>query len=283
MKPSEKQLKIMAKNLSLASLGSVIEYTLLNSQATQKELEKLCEEADDIGSSVCINEGRLKEVKKYIDRRGFKKLRKIVAIIGFPLGATSSEIKTFSALFCLSSGADEVDMVLNIGYLRDNPQKCKDDILKVAQAISDFNKKNKLNKILKVIQENCYLSDDEKRLASRIIAEVAQETGLRMFAKTSTGFGKPKDSSIPIGATVEDAALMYEIIKPFQKKGVSIGIKAAGGVSDSIAALEMMAVAGCFDENLKPLSNIADVFRIGASAGKKIVVDFKQRFKKIKK
>jgi deoxyribose-phosphate aldolase len=280
MRISEKQLKIIAQNLSLASLGSVIEYTLLNSQATQKEIEKLCEEADDIGSSICINEGRLKEVKEYIDKHGFKKSRKIVAVIGFPLGATSSEIKISSALFCLNSGADEIDMVLNIGYLRDDPQKCKVDILKVAQAMSDFNKKNKLNKILKVIQENCYLSDDEKRLASRIIAEVAQETGLQMFAKTSTGFGKPKDPSIAIGATVEDVALMHEIINPFQKKGVSIGIKAAGGVSDSVAALEMMAVAGCFDENLKPLSNIADIFRIGASAGKKIIDDFKQKFGK---
>ena len=283
MKFSEEQLKMVAQNLSPSLLGSIIEHTLLNSQATQTELENLCKEANEIGASICINEGRLQEIFKYVNENNFKNLRKIVAVIGFPLGATSTKIKIFSALCSLDSGADEVDMVLNIGYLRDNPQKCKDDILKVAQAISDFNKKNKLNKILKVIQENCYLSDDEKRLASRIIAEVAQETGLRMFAKTSTGFGKPKDSSIPIGATVEDAALMYEIIKPFQKKGVSIGIKAAGGVSDSIAALEMMAVAGCFDENLKPLSNIADVFRIGASAGKKIVVDFKQRFKKIKK
>lgn len=139
----------------------------------------------------------------------------------------------------------------------------------VAQTVAEFNKIHNSNKILKVIQENCYLSDDEKKLASRITAEVAQETKLRMFAKTSTGFGKPKDPSTAVGATVSDVTLMYEIIKPFQEQGVLIGIKAAGGVSDSVVALEMMVEAGCFDENLKPLPNISNIFRIGTSAGKK--------------
>ena len=129
-------------------------------------------------------------------------------------------------------------------------------------------------------KDDDYLSDDEKKLASRITAEVAQETKLHMFAKTSTGFGKPKDSSTAVGATVKDVTLMYEIIKPFQERGVLIGIKAAGGVSDSAVALEMMVRAGCFDENLKPLPNISDIFRIGTSAGKKIMDDFKQKFKK---
>ncbi|KKS42538.1 MAG: Deoxyribose-phosphate aldolase [candidate division CPR1 bacterium GW2011_GWA2_42_17] len=280
MKLTEEQLNIIAQNTSPALLGGIIEHTLLNSQATQIDLENLCKEANEIGSSVCINEGRLKEIFKYVNQRGLRKLRQIVVVIGFPLGATSTEIKASSALHCLNSGADELDMVLNIGYLKDDPKKCKEDILTVAQTVAEFNKIHKSNKILKVIQENCYLSDDEKKLASHMIAEVAQETELQMFAKTSTGFGKPKDSSVPVGATVSDVALMYEIIKPFQEQGVAIGIKAAGGVSNSVTALEMMSAAGCFDENLKPLPNIANVFRIGTSTGKKIIDDFKQRFKK---
>lgn len=280
MKLSEEQLKTLFQNLSPETLGSVIEHTLLNSQATQLELENLCKEADEIGANICLNEGRLQEIFKYINENDFKNLRKIVAVIGFPLGATSTEIKIFSALCSMDSGADEIDMVLNIGYLRDDPNKCKEDILAVAQTVTEFNKIHSSNKILKVIQENCYLSDDEKKLASRITAEVAQETGLHMFAKTSTGFGKPKDPSTAIGATVSDVTLMYEIIKPFQKQGVLVGIKAAGGVSDSAIALEMMFEAGCFDENLKLLPNISNIFRIGTSAGKKIMDDFKQRFKK---
>jgi len=280
MKLTEEQLNIIAKNTSPALLGEIIEHTLLNSQATQIDLENLCKEANEIGSSVCINESRLKEVLNYVSKHDLKNLLKIVVVIGFPLGTTSTEIKISSALYSLGLGADELDMVLNIGFLRDDPNKCKDDILMVAKTVADFNKIHSSNKKLKVIQENCYLSDDEKRLASRIIAEVAQETGLHMFAKTSTGFGRPKDPSTAVGATIGDVALMYEIIKPFQERGVLIGVKAAGGVNDSTMALEMMFVCGCFNENLKPLPNISDVFRIGTSAGKKIVEDFKKKFKK---
>lgn len=125
MKLSEEQLKMTAQNLSPSSLGSIIEHTLLNSQATQLELENLCKEANEIGANICINEGRLQEIFKYINEHDFKNLRKIVAVIGFPLGATSTEIKIFSALCSLDSGADELDMVLNIGYLRDDPKNVR--------------------------------------------------------------------------------------------------------------------------------------------------------------
>src|SRR3989339_1463645 len=101
MKLTEEQLNIIAKNTSPALLGEIIEHTLLNSQATQIDLENLCKEANEICSSVCINESRLKEVLNYVSKHDLKNLLKIVVVIGFPLGTTSTEIKISSALYSL--------------------------------------------------------------------------------------------------------------------------------------------------------------------------------------
>ena len=109
-------------------------------------------------------------------------------------------------------------------------------------------------------------------------AEVAKETEVRMFAKTSTGFGKPKDWNTPVGATVEDVWLMHEEIKPLQEQGVVIGIKAAGGIKDARSVIQMMLAAGCFNDDLTLKKIFLDLFRVGASAGKAIIEDFRKNF-----
>ena len=115
-------------------------------------------------------------------------------------------------------------------------------------------------------------------VAAGLTATAAEETGAHMFAKTSTGFGVPKDNTTPKGATLEDVWVMCRAIEPFQKRGVRIGIKAAGGVSDGETAVRIMLAGGCFDDNVVLRSNLSDIFRIGASAGKTIVDTFKKRF-----
>jgi len=276
----EEQVEYVAKQLSPAILGSIIDHTYLNPVGTKADIDKLCEEAARIGSSICINESRVEDAVNKLKDIGANCIN-IVAVTAFPFGSDSSETKAASAIDAYKRGAEEVDTVLNIGYLKDRDRRFREDIECVVKAVSYYKKLSRRSSlVLKVIQENCYLSKEEKRLATRTIAELGRKYNVHIFAKTSTGFGTPGEG-IAKGATLEDVALMRQEIGDYNPSNNKVGIKAAGGISDAETAIKMMIAAGCVDDNGTVKKEIKDIFRIGASAGVKIVEDFKLRYTKL--
>ncbi len=265
-------------------LGSVIDHTLLNPVATKKDVLKLLQEANEIGSFVCINGSRIVDTKQFIEALPSPtNIRGIASVIGFPFGAETTGEKVGGAYAALvEARADEVDMVLNVGKLLDGKLNFViQDIHAVAQAVKNSQyiaTGEKQKKILKVIQENCCLTDVQKESATHAIVQVAREANIHMFAKTSTGFGTPKDEKTPRGATLGDVWRMNQIVSEYRKNEALIGVKAAGGIGDAETAIKMMLAGGCFDDNIKLVENPSDVFRIGASAGKKIVEDFNKHY-----
>ncbi len=210
------------------SIAKYIDHTLLAADATESAVRKLCEEAAEHHfASVCVNSCWVNLAAELLKGTGVH----VCTVVGFPLGAMDTVAKAFEAQNAVSSGADEIDMVINIGYLKSGEQdKVLDDIKAVRKASE--------GKILKVIIETCLLSDDEKRLA----CELSEKAGAD-FVKTSTGFSKG-------GATVHDVALMKATV------GDRLGVKASGGVRDYKSAKAMIE---------------AGATRIGASAGIAIV------------
>ena len=279
----EEQVKYVAKHLTSEVLGSIIDHTYLNPLGTKgsiidhivsANIDKLCEEAAQIGSSICINESRIEDAVSKLKEIEANNVN-IAAVIAFPFGSASSEIKAASAIDAYKRGAKEVDMVLNIGYLKNKDKRFREDIECVVKAVSEYKKLSKYDSlILKVIQENCYLNEKEKRLAARTIAELGRKYNVHIFAKTSTGFGTPREG-IAKGATLEDVALMRQEIGDYNPFSNKVGIKAAGGISDAETAIKMMIAAGCVNEDGILKKQLKDMFRIGASAGVKIVEDFK--------
>jgi len=261
-------------------LGSVIDHTMLKPDARGEDIRRLCDEADTIGSSICVNGSRIVTAQTIMAVKGLGNIRGIAAVIDFPFGAGTSDEKAGAAKELLvTDDAGEIDMVLNIGMLLDSQfGPVKADIRSVAFAVRHVGATTGIPRVLKVIQENCYLNNEQIRIAAGITASIAEETNVHMFAKTSTGFGVPKDESTPTGATLKDIHLMCRVIAPYQARGVKIGIKAAGGIGDAEMAVKMMLAAGCFDEDLVLRDNLSDIFRIGASAGPTIVNDFKEKF-----
>ncbi|RRC93090.1 deoxyribose-phosphate aldolase [Erysipelotrichaceae bacterium OH741_COT-311] len=183
-------------------LNKYIDHTLLKQDATKELFTKLCQEAKDYDfKTVCVNPSWIAYCKECLKGSDVQ----VCTVIGFPLGASTTESKAFEAKDAVLKGADEVDMVLNIGALKDRDyETVVNDIKAVKEAIQE--------KVLKVIIETCLLSEEEKILACKAVSEAKAE-----FIKTSTGFSKA-------GATVEDVALL--------KKHVAQGVlvKAAGGV-----------------------------------------------------
>jgi deoxyribose-phosphate aldolase len=208
---------------------TLIDHTLLKPNATARELEQLCGEALEYGFySVCINPTHVARCRAILAGSRVK----VCTVIGFPLGANTTGTKAFEAKDAESLGAEEIDMVINIGALKDNELSfVKDDIATVVNATSK-------NVITKVILENAYLTTEEK-IKGCLMCKAAGAD----FVKTSTGFG-------PSGATLEDVALMRRVV------GEELGVKAAGGIRDTAMALKMMQ---------------AGATRIGASASVKIV------------
>lgn len=184
-------------------LNSFIDHTLLLPTATVEQIKALCEEAKEHNfHSVCVNSSYV-----YLASKSLKKSEvKVVATIGFPLGASSTKSKVAEAMRAIKDGADEIDMVLNIGFLKSGLLKnVKEDIEAVKKIVD--------KRILKVILECCYLTTDEKRIACQIAAKAGAD-----YVKTSTGFGAG-------GATLADVKLMKEVI------GDQLKIKAAGGIA----------------------------------------------------
>ena len=212
------------------STASYIDHTLLKPEATTEQVTQLCAEAKQYQfASVCVNPTHVKLCASLLAGSPVK----VCGVVGFPLGATTPEIKALEAKQAIENGATEIDMVINIGALKDrNLELVARDILSVVNVVhaSQF--------LIKVIIETALLSDEEKQIACLLAKEAGAD-----FVKTSTGFSKA-------GATVEDVALMRRTVGPL------IGVKAAGGVS-SREDFEKMVKAGAT--------------RIGASAGVRIV------------
>ncbi|HVN49552.1 MAG TPA: deoxyribose-phosphate aldolase [Bacteroidota bacterium] len=212
------------------TLAAIIDHTLLKPEATRSEIEALCNEARQYQfASVCVNASYVALCASLLSGTTVK----VCTVIGFPLGATSTAAKVFEAERAIRDGASEVDMVLNVGYLKSgNTQFVEDDIHAVAVAA------HRVHTILKVILETCLLTDEEKKIACTLSKHAGAD-----FVKTSTGFSKG-------GATVEDIALMRKAV------GAAMGVKASGGVRTQEQARAMVA---------------AGASRIGASASIKIV------------
>lgn len=209
-------------------LEKYIDHTLLKATATIEEIKTLCNEAIKYDFfSVCVNSAFVPYAKKFLEGTQIK----VCSVVGFPLGAMSSESKIFETQQAIADGTDEIDMVINVGLLKSGEiDKVREEIAGIKKACGD--------KVLKVILETCYLSDDEKRLA----CELSVASGAD-FVKTSTGFGTG-------GATIADVQLMKESVNGKAK------IKASGGVRDYETAVSYIN---------------AGVQRIGTSNGIAIV------------
>ncbi len=210
------------------NLASYIDHTLLAADATEDRIRKLCEEAKQWHfASVCVNTCYASLCSKLLKGSGVN----VCCVVGFPLGAMSTIAKAQETAIAINDGADEIDMVINVGYLKDR----KDDL--VFEDIKEV-KRACGKKHLKVIIETCLLSEEEKIRACQLAVKAGAD-----FVKTSTGFSKA-------GATEEDVALMRKTVGP------EVGVKAAGGIRDYETAMKMID---------------AGANRLGCSAGIAIV------------
>ncbi len=211
-------------------LARMIDHTLLKPEATPEEIIKLCDEARTYSfASVCVNPGYVKLCAEQLKGTNVK----VCTVIGFPLGATTTEVKRMEAEQALENGAEEIDMVINIGRLKSGDYEYVfHDINQVVLAAK------KHNAICKVILETALLTDEEKVKACLICKNAKAD-----FVKTSTGFSKG-------GATAGDIALMRYVV------GSAVGVKASGGVRTLEDAKKMIA---------------SGASRIGASASVKIM------------
>lgn len=195
------------------NLAGYIDHTILKPEATEEAVKKLCREAKEYGfASVCVNPYYTSLVAGELNGTNIK----TCVVIGFPLGANTKEVKAFEAKQAIEMGAQEVDMVINIGALKDKKYDVvREDIKAVADAASG-------KALLKVIIETCLLTDEEKVKA----CEISKEVGVD-FVKTSTGFSTA-------GAKAHDVALMRKTV------GEKMGVKASGGIRDYKTAVEML-------------------------------------------
>lgn len=205
-------------------INKYIDHTLLKAFATSNDIRKICDEAKKYDfKSVCVNPANVALAKTLLE--GTDVL--VCTVIGFPLGANTKEVKALEAMDAVHNGADEIDMVINIGKAKEHDYEYIENEIKLVVAAS-------AGKTTKVIIETCYLTDEEK-INCCLAAKQANAT----FVKTSTGFGTG-------GATPEDVKLMRETV------GTEMGVKASGGVRN-LEDLEKMVENGAT--------------RIGASSG----------------
>lgn len=212
----------------VVQLASYIDHTLLKMDATQNEIQTLCQEAIKYHfCAVCVNSAYVPFVKTQLANSAVK----VCSVIGFPLGASLTSVKVFETKAAIEAGADEIDMVINIGLLKsDNIAAFIDDIRQVKLACG--------SKILKVILETCLLTSEQIEHVCLICRDLNVD-----FVKTSTGFSSG-------GATIKDVTLMRVTV------GTKIGVKASGGIRDKATALAMID---------------AGATRLGCSAGVAIV------------
>ncbi len=209
------------------NLAKYIDHTILKPDATEEDIRILCEEAKTYGfASVCVNPYWVSYAKQLLQDTDVA----ICTVVGFPLGATPACVKAYETSQAIEDGADEIDMVINIGALKSqDTQTVLEDIKAVVKASKQ--------KLVKVIIETCLLTDEQKRLACQLALEAQAD-----FVKTSTGFSNH-------GATLEDVALMKSVVKDQAK------VKASGGIRDYATAMSMIE---------------AGASRLGTSSGVKI-------------
>lgn len=216
------------KEKKMNNIALFIDHTMLAANATIDQIKQLCEEAKKYHfASVCVNSCHVKYCAEQLKDTGVN----VCTVVGFPLGAMSTKAKAYEASVAVDDGANEIDMVLNVGAMKD---KNYDFILSDIKAVKEGCK----GKLLKVILETCLLTDDEIVKA----CELSEKAGAD-YVKTSTGFSKG-------GATVEAVSLMRKTV------GNRLGVKASGGIRDKETALKMIE---------------AGASRLGCSAGVKII------------
>ena len=212
-----------AKDFTPETLAKYFDQTLLKPFVTEERLKEFCEESDRYGfAMVAINSAPVKFCKEVLKNSPVH----VGAAIGFPLGQTTIADKVFETKEAIAEGADEIDYVVNLVKLKSGDLAYVEDEMRQIVEIC-----NKNNKISKVIFENCYLTDEEKRTLCKIALKVRPT-----FIKTSTGFGTPAPG-VAVGATVEDVRLMKDTVKDSAK------VKAAGGIH-TLAEAEAMIAAG---------------------------------------
>ena len=194
------------------NLARYIDHTLLKSEASLADIEKLCAEARDHNFyAVCVNGSWVTQARHFLDGCDVK----VATVVGFPLGATDSDTKRFETEAAIDNDAQEIDVVINIGRLKGGDDKyILRELRDVVEAAAE--------RPVKVIIETCLLTNAEKIRACRIVLEAGAQ-----FVKTSTGFSTG-------GATVEDVKLLREIV------GEKFGVEAAGGIRDTATALAMI-------------------------------------------
>jgi deoxyribose-phosphate aldolase len=227
---SQQDIKITREQLA-----RMIDHTLLRPEATKSDIERLCKEAIEYNFySVVVNPNYVSLAVSLLKNTAIR----VVSVIGFPFGSTLPEVKAFEAEHVLKLGAKEVDMVINIGALKNHEydivRKDIENVVNIA---------HKYNALVKVIIETCYLTDEEKIIASKIVEEAGAD-----FVKTSTGFGTS-------GATVHDVELIRKTVSK------RIGIKASGGIRTAEQAIAMIK---------------AGATRIGASRSVEIINSLKE-------
>ena len=194
--------------------SKLFDHTILKPDASKDAVIKICNEALEYNfASVCVNQYRVKLVSELLKGSDVK----TCAVVGFPLGATSSKVKAYEAQCAIEDGATEIDMVINIGALKDKEYELVLDDIKAVRNVCEPGKIT-----LKVIIETCLLTDDEKIKACELSLEAKAD-----FVKTSTGFSTG-------GATTEDVALMRKVV------GDNAYVKASGGIRDKETALKMV-------------------------------------------
>ena len=230
----------MSATLTPASLAKYFDQTLLKPFVTEERLREFCLESDRYGfAMVAINSAPVRFCREVLKNSAVH----VGAAIGFPLGQTTVEDKVFETRQAIAEGADEIDYVVNLVKLKSGDLAfVEDEMRRIVEVCNEH------GKISKVIFENCYLTDDEKKTLCEIALKVRPT-----FIKTSTGFGTP-EKGIAVGATVEDVRLMKSMV------GDAVKVKAAGGVRTLADALAMIE---------------AGAERIGTSAGVKIVEELK--------
>ncbi len=221
------------KSNSMIEINKYIDHTILKATATEEDIIGLCQEAREYKFfSVCVNSGFVRLAKKNLAGSQVK----VCTVVGFPLGAMSKEAKIFETKQAIKDGAEEIDMVINIGQLKSkNLKYVEEEIAAIKNVVGD--------KVLKVIIETCYLTPQEILIASEIAVKAKTD-----FVKTSTGFGTG-------GAKMEDIEQMKKAVNGKAK------IKASGGIKNLDTALSFIE---------------AGVDRIGASSGVSIVKELKK-------
>ena len=211
-------------------IAAMIDHTLLKANATDDQIVKLCGEAkENRFASVCVNPCHVARAAELLKGSGIA----VCTVIGFPLGAVTTETKVFETKDAIAKGANEVDIVIDVGALKSGRY---DDVRgQIREVVTAAN-----GTLVKVIIETCYLTDEEKVIACKASAEAGAD-----YVKTSTGFGGG-------GATVEDVALMKKSIP------ASMKVKASGGIHTYAQAVALVE---------------AGASRLGASAGITIVAD----------